>query len=61
MVITKCYKMLHDNVQAEDVLDRLQQGGVVKVTDRQEVMAPSRNLDRMQILLPKVRRCLTYS
>ncbi|XP_012937299.1 uncharacterized protein LOC101849611 [Aplysia californica] len=56
VVITKCYKLFHDTVQAEDVLDRLQQGQVVKVTDRQEIMAPSKNVDRMQILLPKIMK-----
>ncbi|GFO37716.1 nlr family card domain-containing protein 4-like [Plakobranchus ocellatus] len=54
VVITQTYKLLTDHVQPEDVLDRLQQGQVVKVHDRQEIMAPSKNSDRMQILLPKI-------
>ncbi|GFR91288.1 E3 ubiquitin-protein ligase DZIP3 [Elysia marginata] len=54
VVITQTYKLLTENVQAEDVLDRLQQGQVVKVNDRQEIMAHSRNSDRMQVLLPKI-------
>ena len=57
VVITQTYKLLTDNVQAEDVLDRLQQGQVVKVNDRQEILAYSKNSDRMQVLLPKVREC----
>ncbi|XP_050408561.2 uncharacterized protein LOC126823646 [Patella vulgata] len=55
VVLAKMFKLLVDNVVAEDIIDRLQQGQIIKITDRQEIMALSRNSDRMQYILAKIQ------
>ncbi|XP_053376058.1 uncharacterized protein LOC123534023 isoform X3 [Mercenaria mercenaria] len=54
VTLKKTYKLLVENVQAEDVIDRLQQSQVVKFSDRQEVLSVSKKQERMQMLLDKL-------
>lgn len=53
-VLMKTYKMFVENVQAEDILDRLQQNQVLKFSDRQEILSLSKNTERMQMVLEKI-------
>ncbi|XP_071116058.1 NACHT, LRR and PYD domains-containing protein 13-like [Haliotis cracherodii] len=53
-VIMKVYKTLVDSIIAEDIMDRLQQGQIIKISDRQEIMALSKNQERMQLILDKI-------
>ena len=53
VTLKKTYKILVDNVQAEDVLDRLQQSQVIKFTDRQEVLQVNKRSERMQVCIVK--------
>lgn len=46
--------MFVDNVQAEDILDRLQQNQVLKFSERQEILAISKNSERMQTIIEKI-------
>ena len=55
-VLVKTYKMFVDNVQAEDILDRLQQNQVLKFSDRQEILALSKNTERMQMIIDKINQ-----
>lgn len=50
VTLKKTYKLLVENVQAEDVIDRLQQSQVVKFSDRQEVLSVSKKQERMQVI-----------
>ena len=54
VVLQKTYKMFVDNVQAEDILDRLQQNQVLKFSERQDILSHSKNTERMQIILEKI-------
>ncbi|XP_069136254.1 NLR family CARD domain-containing protein 4-like isoform X2 [Argopecten irradians] len=54
VVWRKIHKPLVDNVVADDILDRLQQNQVIKFSDRQEILAISKNSDRMMNLLDKI-------
>ncbi|XP_062594071.1 uncharacterized protein LOC134255559 isoform X1 [Saccostrea cucullata] len=53
-VLMKTYKLFVDNIQAEDIIDRLQQNQVIKFSDRQEIFALSKRHERMQLLLDKI-------
>ncbi|XP_071181200.1 uncharacterized protein [Mytilus edulis] len=53
-VLLKTYRMFVDNVQAEDILDRLQQNQVLKFSERQEILAISKNSERMQTIIEKI-------
>jgi len=53
-VMRKVQKLLLDNVQAEDLLDRLQQNQIIKFSDRQEILAITKTTDRMQNLLDRI-------
>lgn len=50
----KTYKLFVDNIQAEDIIDRLQQNQVIKFSDRQEIFALNKRHERMQLLLDKI-------
>ncbi|KAK3596283.1 hypothetical protein CHS0354_024867 [Potamilus streckersoni] len=52
--LQKTYRLFVDNIVAEDILDRLQQSQVIKFSDRQEILALSKNTDRMHLLLDKI-------
>ncbi|XP_076434990.1 uncharacterized protein LOC143274892 [Babylonia areolata] len=54
VVLNRCHRQLCDMVMAEDIVDRLVQGHVFNFADRQEILTPGKNLDRMQILLSKM-------
>lgn len=49
VTLKKTYKLLVETVQAEDVIDRLQQSQVIKFSDRQEVLAIAKKQERMQV------------
>ncbi|KAK7087286.1 uncharacterized protein [Littorina saxatilis] len=53
-VVSKTHRQLCDSVMAEDIVDRLVQGHVIHFADRQEILTPGKNQDRMQILLSKI-------
>lgn len=53
-VLMKTYKLFVDNIQAEDIIDRLQQNQVIKFSDRQEIFALNKRHERMQLLLDKI-------
>lgn len=53
-VLMKTYRMFVENVQAEDILDRLQQNQILKFSDRQEILSLSKNSERMQMILEKI-------
>ena len=53
-MLSRTQKQLCEVILAEDIVDRLVQGHVISGADRQEVMTPGKNLDRMQILMSKV-------
>ncbi|XP_052800759.1 uncharacterized protein LOC128231702 isoform X1 [Mya arenaria] len=62
VVLKKTHKVLVDNVQAEDVIDRLQQSQVLKFSDRQEILTHAKRQERMQLLLDKISESkLPYS
>ncbi|KAH3883240.1 hypothetical protein DPMN_007194 [Dreissena polymorpha] len=54
VVLKKVHKLLVENVQADDVIDRLQQSQVLKFSDRQDILATSKKQERTQILLDKI-------
>ncbi|KAL8591300.1 hypothetical protein ACOMHN_041641 [Nucella lapillus] len=54
VVLSKCQRQLCDVVMAEEIVDRLVQGHVINFADRQEILTPGKNQDRMQILLSKI-------
>ncbi|KAK3084052.1 hypothetical protein FSP39_007376 [Pinctada imbricata] len=61
-VLMKTFKLFVDNVQAEDIVDRLQQNQVIKFSDRQEIFAHSKNTERMQMILDKILKSkLSYA
>lgn len=53
-MLSKVHRQLIESVMVDDIIDRLIQGHVIKVGDKQDVMTPSKNQERMQILLSKV-------
>ncbi|ESO97594.1 hypothetical protein LOTGIDRAFT_152683 [Lottia gigantea] len=55
VVLSKMFKVLMDTAVAEDIIDRLQQGQIIKITDRQEITALSKNSERMQFILLKIQ------
>ncbi|XP_041347900.1 uncharacterized protein LOC121367661 [Gigantopelta aegis] len=54
-VLTTMTKLLAEQVIAEDILDRLQQGQIIKIGDRHEIMALTKNSDRMHMVLDKIQ------
>ena len=53
-VLSRTHRQLCDAVLAEDIIDRLVQGHVISLAEKQEILTPRKNQDRMQILLSKV-------
>ena len=49
VVLKKVHKLLVENVQADDVIDRLQQSQVLKFSDRQDILATSKKQERTQV------------
>lgn len=49
MTLKKTHKLLVETVQAEDVIDRLQQSQVVKFSDRQDILSIPKKQERMQV------------
>ncbi|KAL4223642.1 Nlrc4p [Mactra antiquata] len=54
VTLKKTYKLIVENVNAEDVIDRLQQSQVIKFSDRQDILSISKKQERMQVLLEKI-------
>ena len=53
-MLNRTQRQLCDAVLAEDIVDRLVQGHVINFADKQEILTPGKNQDRMQILVSKV-------
>ena len=53
-VLSRMNKLLVEQVIAEDILDRLQQGQIIKIGDRHDIMANPKNIDRMHVVLEKL-------